>query len=290
MKKEQSIKKHIEKIVNPIFQAALPKETLSNSMTTTKPIKIFFRPNNYRRKIAVKEKTDSTISFIKKTLGLSKNFKYTDHTKMISVKNYMGITIQYGKNHITGIFSQNVIHGHKEIYLIEAHSKTDIETRIRAIRGEIRRKIDISIFHFIKSFNLHLKGVTRQKPIWDRYEDFIKGEEYIDKIPRDVIIHDTFFKKVYGKGIEFKQTDKKEAPGVHLKNYIVNQSIKDREPLIAKEINNIFLTIAPTLTELNSSIQLEITNKKLHLGVLKDMSKTLKQIRGQMSQKKLTEY
>lgn len=288
-KDKESIKKHIEKVVTPIFNKALPQEIPSNSMTTTRPTyKILWRPNNYRRKIQVKTKDNSTISKIKSAIGMSKNFNFTPHTRLISIKDYKGITIQYGKDHITGIFSQNIIHGHKETYLIETYSKEDLVIRINQIIDKIRKKTDNAINSFINTFNLRLEAA--RKPIWDRYEDFIKGEEYIDSIPRDTIIHDTYFKKVYGKGIEFKQTPKKEEPGIHLKNYIINQSIRDREPLIANEISNIYINIAPTLEKINESMLLEIKNKKLHQKVLNSMDKTLKQIRDDNAQRRLKEF
>jgi len=156
--------------------------------------------------------------------------------------------------------------------------------------------------HFIDRFNLKLE--KQRKPTWDRYEDWIKGEEFIDNIPPETIIHDTFFKKVYPKGIEFIQTKKKEEPTIHLKNYIKNQSIKKREPIIAKEINNAYSIIAPTLEALNQAIKsdtqarieetkaryLEIKNKKLHQKVLKSMDKTLKDIRDDLRQKRIKDY
>jgi len=291
-KNNESIKKHIVRIVKPIFLKALPEETDSNSMTTTKPTyKILWRPNNYRRKIQVKTKDNSTIKNIISAIDSTikrQNLNFNEHTKLISVKNYKGITIQYGKNHLTGIFSQNKIYGNKETYLIEANSTDDLERRISQIKRGIKKKIDKAIDSFINTFNLRLEAT--RKPTWDRYEDWIKGEEFIDKIPREVIIHDTFFKKVYGKGIEFIQTPKKEDPAVHFKNYIKNQSIKSREPIIAKEIGNIYREISPTLEKLNDSIKLEIINKKLHLGVLKDIRKTLKQMRSEMSQRRLREF
>ena len=88
---------------------------------------------------------------------------------------------------------------------------------------------------FSKQFKLN---IPYNRAIWSRYEEFTKGEEFIDSIPQEVIIHDTFFKKVYKKGIEFKNTKKGESPGVHIKNYIKNRAIEDIAPEIARAIES----------------------------------------------------
>ena len=140
----------------------------------------------------------------------------------------------------------------------------------------------------------HFLGIyLRRKPRWSRYEDFIKGEDYIDKIPREVIIHDTYFKKVYGKGIEFVKADKEE-PTAHLKNYIKNRAVEDLAPEIANSINvlgNIFLrTITPALEQVSY-------NLRTHVGIMKDMSKgikefnkTVKKLNDKLEQKNLNEW
>ncbi len=116
MKKEKdgsnkSIKDYIEKITNPIFAKKLgvPEEELSNSITTTKKtFKIFFRPNNWRRQIEVKEKTNSTIDYCKK---VNPAIKINSHNKLISLREG-NIVIQYGKKTLTAIYSCPVIRGY----------------------------------------------------------------------------------------------------------------------------------------------------------------------------------
>ena len=229
-KEDSTIRDYIKKITDPIFNRVL-KDNVSDSMTTIKPSKkIMWRPNNYRRQINVKTKTDSTINYIKRTIT---TINFNEHTKLISLK-YKGVTLQYGKNTLTGICSQNIINGFKETYLIEANSISDIEERITQKKEEIKKKIDEAIFSFARKFNIVLPF---NKPKWSRYEDWIKGEDYIDKIPREVIIHDTYFKKVYTKGIEFKSTGKGEEPTAHLKNYIVNRAVENIAPEISKEMS-----------------------------------------------------
>jgi len=242
----QTEAKHLSPLKNAV-KSDSPKEPLSNSMTTIgKPFKILWRPNNYRRQIKVKTKTNSGIENIKTAITTidttGTRLNYNQHTKLLSIhgfnkqKNHTGITIQYGKETITGIYSQNIICGNKEIFLIEANTSELCQKRIDDKKEDIKKYIDESIEKFIKQFNIKL---PYEKTIWAKhgYEDWIKGEEFIDKIPREVIVHDTHFKKVYGEGIEFISDERGQEPTIKLKNYIKNRAIEDIAPEIVKEIN-----------------------------------------------------
>lgn len=278
MKENKLLEKKIKEIVKPIFDKAVPKEKISDSMTTTpKKFSIFWRPNNYRRQIKVKTKTNSTLNEIRGAipkLPVESKFNYNEHTKLISIKNYIpNITLQYGKHTLTAIYSQNIIRGHKEVFFIESDSIEGLQERINQKKEEIEKTIDFALFDFIKQFKISLPF---KKPKWDRYEDFVKGEEFIDKIPREVIIHDTFFKKVYGQGIEFKQTEKKEEPIIHFKNYIKNRLTEDYAPEIADSIDNLGNAL---LNELNPSIKELDRQIRTHLKVQKDTLKTNKEMR-----------
>ena len=239
---------HKENIRREIKQSISksPLEANPSSMTTPKtPFKIFWRPNNYRRKIKIKIHPNSTPkSTIDSTKELQTN--YSKHSKLLFVK-YKGITIQYGKETLIGIYSQAKVGGVKEVYLIEANSIDDLEERIKQKKDEIEKKIDTALFSFAKKYKIF---VPFTKPEWVRYEDFIKGEDFIDSIPPEVIIHDTFFKKVYGKGIEFGKKDAE--PTVHLKNYIKNRAIEDVAPEIVNSINNLSKLINPYKTLIKS--------------------------------------
>jgi len=235
MKKERDIKKNSN--IKPIYSKNSDlkdnslKEALSNSMTTTKNhYSIIWRPNNYRRQIKVKTKDNSALEKIKTTIT---HYSYCNHTKILSIKGYKpNITIQYAKDTLTAIYSQNKIGGIKEHYLIESNEFKQLQKAIDTKKQQIIEKMDKALTEFSKQFKVFL---PLEKPIWKRHEDFIKGEEYIDKIPREVIIHDTHFKKVYGKGIEFIHGE----PTVEMKNFIKNRAIEDIAPEIAKEIKEL---------------------------------------------------
>ncbi len=292
---EETTEERTDRICKPHFDKAL-QERKSNSMTTIQPIyKIFWRPNNYRRKIEIKEWDSSTMKKIASAIGSAiqkKDFNYSSHTKLVFVKNFKGVTIQLGKRTLTGIYSQKIIEGEKEIYLIRAYSTDDLEERINQIKDDIRRKTDEALRIFCKAFDIE----EISEPKWDRYEDFIKGEEFIDKIPPSTIVHDTYFKKVYGKGIEFKQTEKKEEPTVNLKNYIVNQATKRHSPEIAKSIeylgNALLNNLNPSIDRLTEQIQVHLQVQrdtlevnKINKNTQKAMQKTLKKISSSLSKK-----
>lgn len=231
-KKKKKISKHYrgQKPKNSHNLTNSPKELSSDSMAIIKKAqKILFRPNNYRRQIEVKKKNNSTIKKIKVLYAV----KPGKRNKLIFVKNYKpNVMIQYGKHKLTAIYCQNIISGVKETYLFQGKT-TEIQRKITNKVTEIENKLDKALRAFSRQFKLNL---PYERPIWSRYEEWIKGEEFIDSIPREVIIHDTFFKKVYAKGIEFKNTKKGETPGVHIKNYIKNRAIEDIAPEIVQAI------------------------------------------------------
>ena len=125
--------------------------------------------------------------------------------KVVTIKNYMpNITVQYGRNKLIGIYSQPRVDGRKTVYLIEASSVGDLDRRISEKVDDIRKSIDVALDNFMKRFKVRIRF---EKPFWMRYEDWIKGEEFVDSLPADLIIHDTVFKKVYSEGVEFVNRD-----------------------------------------------------------------------------------
>lgn len=213
-----------------------PASIIPTSMTTTqRPIKILWRPNNYRRKMIAHDLVNSAIAKIKECYQI---LQIAPHSKLLFIRDYPGVLLQIGKSTIIGIWSQPVVKGVKQTVLLEG-TPQDIDERLVMKRDEIAQQIDTAMLGFCERLELQGAGVI----MWDRYEDWIKGEEYIDRLPVDCIIHDTYFKKVYGEGIEFKQTSKKEAPGVHVKNYIKNRAVEDIAPEIARSMESLALQV-----------------------------------------------
>ena len=250
MKKANSVSNRDYEALKRIFL----QEAKSNSMTTTSPpLKILWRPNNYRRQIKVKPKDNSTIQKIRSAIDSTnmgqhgfrgaidstikgQNITINEHTKMISVKDWQGCTIQYGKNTLTGIYTQFKIDGIKRTLQIEADSIEQIDKRLDKHKKLIKGAIDTALKSFIKTFNLK---IDNSNPTWSRYEDWIKGDDYLDNIPEGTIIHDTVGKKVYKEGFEFTQTKNKEPPIVNMKNYIKERALEKFTPEIAKKLKDI---------------------------------------------------
>lgn len=260
-----------------------PNAAFSNSMTTiSNSLVTYFRPNNYRRQIAVKEKANSTLEKAEiyyLTSTSSGTFSINQHTKLLSIKNYLpNVTIQYGKHTLTAIYRQNIIYGVKEVYEFKG-TIPERQAKLKAKREEIRAKLDRALTKFSREMKIWLPF---KQPIWARYEDFVKGDSFIDSIPAEVIIHDTHFKKVYPKGIEFIG-GMNETPVVKLKNFITNQALVDFSPIIANEI--------ALLRKDNIEVMADFSeNIKLHLKVLKGIEGAFKKFDKRLSQKKLREF
>ncbi len=194
-------------------------------------------------------------------------YTYTplNHNSEHKYENFMGCQIRVKKNQVEVI---NKWHN-KQWRKLTAENLNQIN---EMIDKEMETLTEQSI-EALKSFiDLH-KGKSRFEILKLKCEQGIHGDEYLDKIPRELIIHDTYFKKEYAKKVEmFKVAE--------VKNYISTRCIENIAPEIAGEINNIHNTIqedlTPSLKQLNESVQLEIYNKKLHLSVLHDIKNTQK--------------
>ena len=149
-----------------------------------------------------------------------------------------------------------VIFSSKKWYKLEG-SIQEVNAKMEQVLKQIENKCIKKAKELAKlcKFNAHY-----DKKVWVRQEDGIKGDEFLDKIDPKLIIHDTTFKKVYKDKVEFKSP-------FYLKNYINNRAIDMVAPEIVK-----------SLDRWTTAVNLEIKNKKLHMQVLKDMSKTLKKI------------
>lgn len=279
MEPNNNKKEDVEAFVKrKVYEAVgFPLEDSSKSMT---PLVVkFIRPNNYRRLLNIKLIKGSGVSNILTTLPYARQ---NPQNHLIDVPNYRnsGISIQVCKEKIIGIYSQIYSNGKKYWYRIERETDKEVNDVIEAKKEEIKDKIDSAMLLFCEEFKLNFRF---EKPIWLRSETAIHGDDYIDRIPRDLIIHDTLFKKVYKDDLEFK-SGKGEEPVVHLKNYITNRAVEKVVPEIVKELNVLhgrfdeFNVLNASIDRLHEVTLLEIENKKLHMSVLYDMKDTLHKI------------
>lgn len=272
-------------------RSEVAQETPPTSMTiTTIPFKrIFWRPNNYRRGLDVldlrvyKRKIPDSPSAMRATLGIfPMEIVKGAHNNLIFLKMDHNITIQLGRVKIVGIWSQAKIGGVKEIYSLEANNVDELDARLDFKKGLIRDKIDKVMFQVARA----LGCVDPVKsPVWVRHEDFIKGEEFIDSIPEEVIIHDSVFKKVYGRGVEFFGGKSKE-PNVGIKNYIKNRALESFIPQVTGEMAE----LRGVMGELAEQIRLHLEVQRETKNNLKKMGVGLDRFNRLLSQKRLREF
>ncbi len=256
-------------------------------------IELIFRPNNYRRRLLVKERKQPNSTILKRLPTIKKNWNMNQHTKLISIKFSDNITLQYGRKYLVAIWSQKIINGHKQSFLIRADSEASFDRWLNNKKAEIRDKLDTALFLIAKKLKIRLYTV---QPIWSRHEDFIKGEEYIDKLPIETIIHDTVFKKVYGKGIEaIGGLD--DEPVAKIKNFIKNRMLERFTPQIASELNLLNSKYAlfeekvvPSIQELAIHMKSHAKFMKNAAGVMQGTNKVLKKLDSRLSQKKLDDW
>ncbi len=265
MEKQDKLKEHIKKITDPIFR--VPKEHTTNPMRGSKhKIIRLIQPHNFRRYFTFSKTTyNPTIPYSEK------NYKSEHH-----YTNFYGCKIIIRKKSVEII---NLWH-QKQWRLLEVQSIKEVNDRI----NEMKQEMEDTTIKALRKFISVNGGESDFKPIIKRKSEIgIHGDDYIDKIPPEMVIHDTYFKKVYKEKVEFLGEES-------VKSYIQNRAIEDLSPEIAQSITTLGKDLVPILTRVNESLLLEIKNKKLHQGVLKSMDKTMKQIRDDLRQRRLRDF
>ena len=295
-KKRETIEEHINKIVTPIFDKVLNSSTGNdtNTMGVCKnedkelinPITFYWRPNNYRLQIPFKREklnlgTDITPlikdrkgSVVKTPYG---NIKVSNFGSKISCK-IDRFPVMLDKESITITYSLKIETLNKKfkkeikkaIYKIEAENIGDIDKKIKEKVEEIKKICIETTERFIKKYG---GEADFSKAKWIAHEDGIHAEDWM---PKEEVIYDTHFKKVYKNEIELKSP-------LLVKNYISNRVVEEIAPEIAKEIknnNNSIESIKDVLKKELNPILKEFTKQiKLHLKVQEETKKTLQEIR-----------
>lgn len=219
-KARESVKEHIK----GLLEGVLPQEALTNSMTTTPgPLRFLWRPNNYRLKIPFSKdfKLPNSKQEIKRVLCRFP-MEISKHTGKVTLKKFRpGLTVEINPSCVVAIYSFRK-DNKKAWYDVRASCLKDFYS---FIDDKVKESEDYCLSG-VKKLDLSLDYNNRS---WIRHEDEVKGEEFIDSIPEDLIEHDTYFKKVYRKGLEFKGP-------VYLKNYITNRVLEEGVGVIAEEL------------------------------------------------------
>lgn len=274
----KSVKDYIERVSTPIFNKVLQESndnpTMVGGVQESNPIKFLWQPHNYRLYFNFNKKNFKVV-----TPSLYKypafSYQLANYGSEHHFNNFMGCRIIIKKNLAEVI---NKSH-HKQWRLITANSINEIDTRI----NEVVSKLNNQGINALKALIRLCGGVSDCKILKVRGEHGIHGIDYLDRIPEEMIIHDTVFKKQYKKKPEFYEP-------VHIKNIVTNNAINDIAPEIAASINNLGNQLIPTIRSLDKSIQMEIHNKKIHLEVLNNIDRSFKRFNKLLSQTSLRKW
>ena len=208
--------------VEDALKAKVPQEGLTNSMA------ILYRPNNCRRQ------TTTHLYKIAPPFGKSEcyylNENRASHNRLKFWRNGR-ILFQLGPKKLTAIWDQHV-NGKKEVYRFRG-SPNQIVDGILAVKERIRVELDEGILGVLRA-----AGLVPGPIVWERAEEMIKGDEFIDRIPRNLVLHDTVFKKVYPDETEFLTRKGGEA-SLYVKNYIKNRALEEVAPAIVAELSRL---------------------------------------------------
>ena len=206
----------VKRITEPIFKANSPQETPSNPMRAAEPtIRRLIQPHNFRRYFNFQKDRQP---YYNPTI----KHEQKNHNSEHHYKDFYGCHVIVRKNQVEVI---NLWH-QKQWRLIEAYSIEQINERIEQIQQEMEQQTINAMQHFIKVNG----GISDLRPITKRKAEIgIHGDDYIDNLPKDLIIHDTHFKKVYNEKVEFLGE-------ASVKNYISNRALEGFMPELCHEI------------------------------------------------------
>lgn len=245
--------KHVADLTKDIFPCAENHDTMSLlSGGVAKKSFLLWRPNNYRLKICFSgskkaSKTSSGNKRAEPTFPMTNDVKASSGNKrvastfpmeikvhakgMSSLRLNARITLLIHTNCVIGIFSLKSIEGKKQWFKVEIdtlQSFSDwLDAKVKAIEDELMCEIS--------KLGLDLDMDSK---VWIRHEDGVKNEEFLDSIPANLIMHDSYFKKVYKDEVEFKSPS-------YVKNYLSNRAIENIAPEISSELAEIKSLLSP---------------------------------------------
>ncbi len=236
----KSIKDYIEEITNPIFNKVL-LESNNNPMMVgrvqKKEIKFLWQPHNYRLYFNFDKST--FIPPTSKTIYKTHSFRY-------ELKNYGSEHHFYDWESCKIAIKKNMVEvinksHHKQWRLITANSIPQIKDKIDELVTQLNKQGTSALNSLIRRFG----GISDLKIIKVRGEHGIHGIDYLDKIPEDMIIHDTIFKKVYNGKVEFYDP-------VNIKNTVSNFALKEFSPEISNSLDNLNNTQKEIVTHMDN--------------------------------------
>lgn len=227
------VRESVSRVANPIFEAALvapvPSEALSNTGGIAGlPVRKLWRPNNYRREISTRRVADTG------SVSCAGGYRLFDLTKkrLLLIRDYPNVLLIHGREKTLAVWSQNIVAGEKETFLLESDSYRGIEEAIRRKREEIRARLDGALEDFADRMSVAVPGAV---PVWAAAEDWTKTEDYKARLPPSCIVYEEAFKKVYRDGVEFTGGHG-EVPGQKMLNFHRNLALLQLSPEIEGEL------------------------------------------------------
>jgi len=276
--KEKSLKEYVERLTTPIFNKVLQEAGINPSLVArvqnSKQIKFLWQPHNYRIYFNFNKKNFKVV-----TPSLYKypafSYQLTNHGSEHHFDNFMNCRIIIKKT-----MAEVINKSHNQQWrLITANSIPQIDKRI----NEVVSKLNNQGINALKGIIRLCGGISDCKILKVRGEHGIHGIDYLDRIPEEMIIHDTIFKKQYRKKPEFYEP-------VHIKNIVTNNAINDIAPDIADSINGLGSKFDRFIGEF-LPIQKEFAvNIKTHISVLKGIDKSFKKFNKLLSQTDLRKW
>lgn len=217
---ETAVKRRVSVVAGPIFEGAIPQETKIDSMAIKNRDVKLYRPNNLRRQVVVDSGDLATIG---EARGKCRYLFFPR------------VTVQIGKRVLTAVWQQRK-DGKKEVFRFEG-SKKEVIVAIEDKRAEICSLLDGTLQKVGVDYGLEIG-----EPIWERKEESIKGDFGLDGLPRDMVLHDTVFKKVYDDDLEF--IEGKGVSAGYVKNYLNNRALEDFAPEIVAALDGLHSEIS----------------------------------------------
>lgn len=230
------------------------------------PIKFFWRPNNYRLQFNFKIETfkrNTTLASGVTPLNFGTKWVFKDFESTTIV---LDVPKRKKVPKITVIY-RPVKRFH---YEVKCYNLAEIQEKVNERVQNIENKLIYALNTFISIYGgSYVPGSKK----WVRFEDEIHSEDFIAKIPRDLLINDTYFKKAYQEGIEFKNP-------AYLKTYISNRAVEEISPEIAEAINTLGTSFNEFTAKVTPAIENLAMNMNTHVKVMKDISKGICEFRG----------
>lgn len=285
--KEDDVSAYIKRKVMPIFEKVL-REREFNRMSVgethvTNPIRILYQPHNYRLYFDF-DKTNFTHPDRPRPTPPNKKSSKCQNTRFdaketlyaqrptppileggkLLFKGFEYKTTNHGKQHLFRNFNfcnvivrKNQIEVQPKAYdkqwvLVEGRDLSDFENRFNAIISDLDNQAIQTLNLFIKVYGGASNGLIIKR--WS--ENGIHFDDYLDKIPKEMIIHDTTFKKVYKDKVEFYNP-------ADVKTYIHNRTIEKLTPEIVGElekVNGLFEQLLKTHAQSN---EIQLNQAKL---------------------------